>query len=94
MTSREHSGSGLGPEAQLRRIEGDGQLLSNESAEYFKVGYRGTDAVFDPSRSTLDNVTAVLHARASRGDGFAPNQGGFVLGVLARVEELSRGQQQ
>ena len=86
---RQHSD----PDPYLSRLEENGRLLNVDNREYFEVGYGAVDDVFDPTLSMFENVTAALHARADRGDAFAPNQGGFVLGVLARAEELYGGQE-
>ena len=76
------------PQRSLSSLEQQGRLLNGDSEEYFSVGYTSVDAVFDPQLDVYGNVLAALRATAARGDQYAPNQGGFVLGVLARVTEL------
>jgi hypothetical protein len=67
--------------------------LTNENSEYFVSGYSEADQSFDPAKSAFENVKAAAELREQMGDSSVVNQGGFVLGALARISELQGGKQ-
>jgi hypothetical protein len=82
------------PNAYMDQFEGQtGTRLTPDNAEAFPYGFNEVQSTFNSAASASENLAAVVAMRAQHGDKSMINNAGYLLGALARIEELQRGQQ-
>jgi len=85
----------LSANARMKHFEEQvGETLTNQNVEYYLLGFTEVDGVFSDAAGTTENLAAVLTARTRTGDRDIINSAGYILGAVARIEELQKGQQQ